>query len=85
MVAPSNVITNRTLPLVSFPKAIVPLSSAKTAASFGFLASNKSATLGSPPVISFVLDPSNGILAKTSPAKSFLPSFKFTKAFAGRE
>ena len=85
MVAPSGVMTSLTFPLVSLPKAIIPLSSASTAASFGFLASNKSATLGRPPVISFVLDPSRGILAKTYPACSFFPSFKLTNAFAGKE
>ena len=36
----------------------MPLISARIATSFGCLASNKSATLGSPPVISFVLDDS---------------------------
>ena len=47
-----------TLPLVSFPNETVPDSSAKTAGSLGFLASKRSATLGSPPVISLVLLPS---------------------------
>ena len=41
------------------------------ALSLGLLASNNSATLGKPPVISFVLDVSLGSLAKTSPAETF--------------
>jgi hypothetical protein len=41
------------------------------ALSFAFLASNNSATLGRPPVISFVLVVSFGSLAITSPAKTF--------------
>ena len=69
--APSGVITSLTLPLVSLPKDMTPVSSERTAASFGFLASNKSATLGKPPVISFVLDATSGILAITSPAVIF--------------
>ena len=44
------------------------------ALSFGLLASNNSATLGKPPVISFVFDVSFGSLAKTSPADIFCPS-----------
>ena len=64
-------MTSLTFPLVSLPKETIPDSSARTAASFGVLASNKSATLGSPPVISLVLDPSSGILAITSPAVIF--------------
>ena len=71
LVAPSGVITNLTLPFVSFPKEIIPVSSDNTAASLGFLASNRSATLGRPPVISFVFEATNGILANTSPAVSF--------------
>ena len=42
--------------------------------SFGFLASNNSATLGKPPVISLVLDAAFGVLAKTSPACTSEPS-----------
>ena len=64
-VAPSGVITSLTFPFVSFPKDTIPDSSASTAASFGVLASNKSATLGNPPVISLVFDPSTGIFAST--------------------
>ena len=45
------------------------------ALSFGLLASNSSATLGKPPVISFVLEVSFGNLANTSPADIFCPSF----------
>ena len=41
------------------------------ALSFGLLASNNSATLGRPPVISFVFEVSLGNLAKTSPAETF--------------
>ena len=44
------------------------------ALSLGFLASNNSATLGNPPVISFVLEVSFGSLANTSPADIFWPS-----------
>ena len=61
-------------PLTSFPNCIVPSFSAIIALSFGLLASNNSATLGSPPVISLVLEVSLGNLAKTSPADIFCPS-----------
>ena len=44
------------------------------AGSFGFLASNNSATLGRPPVMSLVLEDSLGILAKTWPAYTLEPS-----------
>ena len=44
------------------------------ALSFGLLASKSSATLGSPPVISFVLEVSFGNRANTSPADTFCPS-----------
>ena len=70
----SSVITSLTFPFVSLPKLVMPLYFARIAASFGFLASNKSATLGNPPVISLVLEDSNGILAITSPALIFAPS-----------
>ena len=43
------------LPLVGFPHETIPEAWARIAASLGFLASNRSATLGNPPVISFVL------------------------------
>ena len=59
----------------------MPLISARIATSFGCLASNKSATLGSPPVISFVLDDSLGILASTSPISIDCPSLTFTSDF----
>ena len=45
------------------------------ALSLAFLASNNSATLGKPPVMSFVLVVSFGSLAITSPAEIFCPSF----------
>ena len=45
------------------------------ALSLAFLASNNSATLGRPPVISLVLVVSFGSLAITSPAETFCPSF----------
>tara|TARA_B100001027_G_scaffold133100_1_gene92166 strand:+ start:289 stop:459 length:171 start_codon:yes stop_codon:yes gene_type:complete len=45
------------------------------ALSLAFLASNNSATLGNPPVISFVFVVSLGSLAITSPAETFCPSF----------
>ena len=64
-------MTSLTLPFVSLPKEIIPVSSASTAASLGFLASKRSATLAKPPVISFVLEATSGILANTSPAVSF--------------
>jgi hypothetical protein len=63
-------MTSLTLPFVSFPKEIIPVSSDRTAASLGFLASKRSATLGRPPVISFVFEATKGILANTSPAVS---------------
>ena len=81
--APSGVMTNLTFPFVSLPKEIIPDSSDKTAASLGFLASNKSATLGNPPVISLVFEATNGILVMTSPAVIFWPLVKLTKPPAG--
>ena len=62
-------------PLTSFPNSITPSFSAIIALSFGLLASKSSATLGNPPVISFVFDVSFGSLAITSPANIFWPSF----------
>ena len=59
--------------LISFPNSIVPEISASTAGFFGFLDSKISATLGSPPVISFVFEDALGILAITSPALTSLP------------
>ena len=53
---------------------MTPSFSAIIALSFGLLASKSSATLGNPPVISFVLEVSLGNLAKTSPADIFCPS-----------
>ena len=62
------------LPRTSFPNSIVPSFSAIIAPSFGLLASNNSATLGKPPVMSFVFVVSLGNLAITSPAETFCPS-----------
>ena len=59
------------LPLTSLPNSITPSFSAIIALSFGFLASNNSATRGNPPVISFVFEVSLGSLASTSPAEIF--------------
>ncbi|GIR65662.1 MAG: hypothetical protein CM15mP70_07690 [Pelagibacteraceae bacterium] len=59
--------------LISLPNSITPETSAKTAGFFGFLDSKISATLGRPPVISFVLDEALGILAIISPALTSLP------------
>ena len=73
----------RRLPLVSFPKT-TPVSTASSALSFGSLASNKSATLGSPPVISLVREVSRGMLAITSPIPTLLPEVKLTVEFDGR-
>ena len=62
------------LPLISFPKEMMPEHSAIIARSFGFLASNNSATRGSPPVISLFFVPAFGVLAKISPACTSAPS-----------
>jgi len=61
-------------PLTSFPNSIFPSFSAIIAPSLGFLASNNSATLGRPPVISFVFEVALGSLASTSPALILSPS-----------
>ena len=71
----SAVITSLCLPLVSLPKETVPVISASTPASFGERASNNSATLGRPPVMSLVFDASCGILANTSPTATSWLSF----------
>ena len=63
------------LPLTSLPNSITPSFSAIIALSFGLLASKSSATLGKPPVMSFVFEVSFGSLANTSPAETFCPSF----------
>ena len=84
LVAPSGDMTSLIFPFVSLPKEMIPVSSDKTAASLGFLASNRSATLGKPPVISFVFDATRGILAIISPAVNFWPSLRFTSAPAGK-
>ena len=82
-------MTSLLFPLVSLPQETTPDISARIASSFGFLASNKSATLGKPPVISLVLDDSLGIRAITSPTLIFelfvkprieLPSREYTAA-----
>ena len=73
--------TSLLLPLVSLPQETIPLISAKIATSLGCLASNKSATLGSPPVISLVFEDSFGIRARTSPISIDCPSETFTKDF----
>ncbi len=67
-------------PLVSLPKETAPSISLIIANSLGFLASNNSATLGRPPVISLVLVVSLGILTIISPASTISPSE--TKIFA---
>ena len=67
VVPSSDVIINLCFPFVSLPKETVPVISARRPASLGDRASNNSATLGRPPVISLVLEASCGILAKTSP------------------
>ena len=75
---------SRRLPLVSFPKETTPVSTASSALSFGSLASNKSATLGKPPVISLVPDVSRGVLAITSPIPTLLPDVRLTVELDGK-
>ena len=77
-------ITNLNFPFVSFPKLTIPEDSANIAGSLGFLASNKSATLGSPPVISLVLVIACGILAIISPASTLSPSDSVIIAPSGK-
>ena len=79
------VITRRRFPLVSLPKLTVPLASARIAASFGLRASKRSATRGSPPVISRVLDPSWGTRAITSPTPSFSLASRLKTELLGRK
>ena len=79
-----SVIINRRLPFVSFPNDTIPVSTASSALSFGSLASNKSATLGKPPVISLVPEVSRGVLAITSPTPTLLPDVKFTVELDGK-
>ncbi len=55
-----------------------------TAHSFGFLTSKRSATRGSPPVMSLVFVVSLGIFAMMSPAVTMLPSGTERIAFNGR-
>ena len=62
------------MPRTSLPKVTLPLFSAIMALSFALRASKSSATLGRPPVISFVLDVYLGKRAITSPANIFCPS-----------
>ena len=71
-------IINLLLPFVSLPNETTPVVSASSALSLGSLASNKSATLGNPPVISLVPLIPRGILAITSPTETFWPSLKLT-------
>ena len=78
------VIINLLLPFVSLPHDTTPLSSANIATSFGFLASNKSATLGNPPVMSLVFEDSLGILARTSPTLIACASETFTRDFCSK-
>ena len=61
-------------PLVSLPKLTTPEISARIAASLGRRASNRSATRGRPPVISFVLIAPRGRRARITPASTFSPS-----------
>src|SRR6202050_2350694 len=79
----SLVMIKRRLPLVSLPKLTVPERSARIAESLGFLASNKSATRGRPPVMSRVLEDSCGMRAMTSPTDTLAPSSRLTMAPAG--
>ena len=80
----SSVIINLSLPLVGLPQDTIPLSRARIAASLGFLASNKSATLGRPPVISLVFADSCETLAITLPNSMSCPSFRPMNALPGR-
>src|SRR5437016_356722 len=76
----SEVMIRRRLPLVSLPKLTVPDFSARIAWSFGFRASNRSATRGKPPVMSRVLEDSCGMRAMTSPTETRAPSSRLTSA-----
>ena len=78
------VTSNLLLPLVSLPNDTTPVFSANSALSLGTLASNKSATLGSPPVMSLVPDVSLGVLAIVSPTPTFCPSVKDTLDLDGK-
>ena len=78
------VIISLLFPLVSLPQDTTPVNSARIATSFGFLASKRSATLGSPPVMSLVFDDSLGILAKTSPTFIASASETLTSDFCSR-
>ena len=77
-------ISRRTLPLVSLPKATTPVFSARIAGSLGLRASNKSATRGRPPVISRVFELACGIRASASPMFTSAPSSRFTIALPGK-
>ena len=79
-----SVIISRRLPFVSLPNDTTPVCTASSALSFGSLASNKSATLGNPPVISLVPDVSRGVRAITSPIPTLLPAVRLTVEFEGR-
>ena len=78
-------ITKRRLPLVSLPNETIPEISARIAGSFGLRASNKSATRGRPPVISFVPTDSCGIRANASPTAISAPSSSVTIALPGKK
>ncbi|MNY20636.1 hypothetical protein D3C86_1541260 [compost metagenome] len=78
-------MTRRRLPLVSLPKLMVPLISARIDGSFGRRASNRSATRGRPPVMSRVFEVSCGIRATTSPTFTLAPSDRLTRVLAGRK
>ena len=72
------------IPLFISPNWTVPLTSVTTAGFAGFLASNNSATLGKPPVISLVLPISFWILTKVCPLETFWPSLTTKVALTGR-
>ena len=78
----SDKISNLLFPLKSLPNWTFPSTSEINACSLGLLASNNSATLGKPPVISLSLN-SKGIRAIKSPAKTSCPSFTLRIASTG--
>ena len=67
----------RTLDFVGLPKLTTPTVSARIALSLALRASNKSATLGKPPVMSLVFETALGILASIEPASISCPSSRF--------
>ncbi len=54
-----------------------------SAASFGWRASNSSATRGRPPVMSLVFAASRGVFARSMPGETFMPFVTITMAFVG--